>query len=139
ALQGSFPAGGEQPVPRGDNGLGARAQSCTLALPLAQPKPAEPVDLSKGVASAANAVNLRDFFSYEIDHSVSLGRQKSAMLPIINQPIEARRVSIYNERVHGKFPLLGLKFKNNTGLHLNQGPITIFDGPSYAGDARILD
>jgi hypothetical protein len=104
-----------------------------------QPKPAQPIDLSKGVASVANAVNLGDFYSYEIDHAVSLGRQKSAMLPIINQSIEADRVSIYNERVHARFPLLGLKFKNNTDLHLNQGPITVFDSNTYAGDSRILD
>ena len=35
--------------------------------------------------------------------------------------------------------MLGLKFKNTTGLHLMQGPITVFDGANYAGDARILD
>jgi hypothetical protein len=35
--------------------------------------------------------------------------------------------------------MLGLRFKNTTGLHLMQGPITVFEGDSYAGDARILD
>jgi hypothetical protein len=34
---------------------------------------------------------------------------------------------------------LGLKFKNSSGLHLMQGPITVFEGSNYAGDARILD
>ena len=47
--------------------------------------------------------------------------------------------SIYNQGTHPKFPLLGLKFKNTTSLHLMQGPITVFEGSSYAGDARILD
>jgi hypothetical protein len=32
-----------------------------------------------------------------------------------------------------------VKLKNTTNLHLMQGPITVFDGESYAGDARILD
>src|SRR5262249_23504324 len=41
--------------------------------------------------------------------------------------------------VHAKFPLLGLKFKNSTPLHLMQGPMTVFEGNSYAGDSRILD
>jgi hypothetical protein len=93
----------------------------------------------QGVMSVATAMDLGDFFQYEIDHSVSLGRQKSAMLPIINKHVEASRVSIYNERVQAKFPLLGLRFKNNTEMHLTQGPITVFDGANYAGDARILD
>ena len=41
--------------------------------------------------------------------------------------------------MQAKFPLLGLKLKNTTGLHLMQGPITVFEGSNYAGDARILD
>src|SRR5262249_33120926 len=52
---------------------------------------------------------------------------------------EGTRVSIYNERTQAKSPLLGLKLKNTSGLHLMQGPITVFEGSNYAGDARILD
>ena len=33
----------------------------------------------------------------------------------------------------------GLRLKNTTDLHLMQGPITVFDGGAYAGDARIED
>ncbi len=61
------------------------------------------------------------------------------MLPIVNQDVEGTKVSIYNQSVHAKFPLLGLRFKNSTPLHLMQGPITVFEGQNYAGDARILD
>jgi hypothetical protein len=70
---------------------------------------------------------------------VSLPRQKSALLPIVNKEVEGQRVSIYNQATHPKFPLLGLRFKNTSGLHLMQGPITVFDGSSYAGDSRVLD
>jgi hypothetical protein len=97
------------------------------------------LELRKGVAASATAGELGDFFQYEIDHPVSLLRQKSAMLPIVQKEVEAARVSIYNERVQAKHPLLGLRFKNTTGMHLMQGPITVFEGSSYAGDARILD
>jgi hypothetical protein len=41
--------------------------------------------------------------------------------------------------VQAKHPLNGLRLKNTTGLHLMQGPITVFDGGAYAGDARIED
>jgi hypothetical protein len=30
-------------------------------------------------------------------------------------------------------------FKNTSGMHLTQGPITVYEGSTYAGDARILD
>jgi hypothetical protein len=97
------------------------------------------MDLKKGVASAAAAMELGDFFQYAIEQPVSLQRQKSAMLPIVTQEVDATKVSIYNQATHPKFPLLGLKFKNTTSLHLMQGPITVFEGSNYAGDARILD
>jgi hypothetical protein len=97
------------------------------------------LDLGQGVASAAVATELGEYFQYQIEHPVTLSRQKSALLPIVNGPVEAKRVSVYNEGVHAKFPLLGLRFKNTTGLHLMQGPITVFENSSYAGDARVAD
>jgi hypothetical protein len=97
------------------------------------------MNLGSGVSSVASAAKLGDFFQYAIDKPVSLARQKSALLPIINKDVEGTRVSIYNEKTQAKFPLLGLKFKNTSGLHLMQGPITVFEGSNYAGDARILD
>src|SRR4051812_42711381 len=61
------------------------------------------------------------------------------MLPIVNKDVDGTRVSIYNQRNQAQVPRLGLKFKNTSGLHLMQGPITVFEGSNYAGDARILD
>ena len=99
-----------------------------------------PMNLGEsGVSTMATATKLGDFFQYALDKPVSLPRQKSALLPIINKDVEGARVSIYNERTQAKFPLLGLKFKNTSGLHLSQGPITVFEGSNYAGDSRILD
>jgi len=97
------------------------------------------IDLKDGVSSAASAAQLGDFFEYRIDHPVNLPRQKSALLPIVTKDVEGAKVSIYNEATHAKFPLLGLKFKNTSGLHLMQGPITVFENNTYAGDSRILD
>jgi hypothetical protein len=97
------------------------------------------LDLGQGVRSVASASKLGDSFQYVIDKPVSLPRQKSAMLPIVNKEVDGTRVSIYNEHTQAKFPLLGLRLKNTSGLHLMQGPITVFEGNNYAGDARILD
>ena len=91
------------------------------------------------VQSSATASKLGDFFQYAIDHPVNLARQKSALLPIVGKDIEGTRVSIYNPGVQAKHPLLGLKFKNTSGSHLSQGPITVYEGSTYAGDARLLD
>jgi hypothetical protein len=97
------------------------------------------LNFRQGVASAAIATELGEYFQYQLEQPVSLPRQKSALLPIVNGPVEAAKVSIYNDAVHTKYPLLGLRFKNTTGLHLMQGPLTVFDNNSYAGDARVGD
>src|SRR5262249_51906173 len=67
----------------------------------------ERMNLGQSVASAASASKLGDSFQYAIDPPVSLPRQKSALLPIVGKDVAGERVSIYSERVHPKFPLLG--------------------------------
>jgi hypothetical protein len=91
------------------------------------------------VAAAAEGGQSGELFQYAIKSPVSLARQKSAMLPIITQAVEGRKLSIYNESVQPKHPLNGFRLKNTTPLYLMQGPITVFDADSYAGDARIDD
>jgi hypothetical protein len=77
---------------------------------------------------------------FTIDQKVSLPRQQSIMLPIMDEEIDAAKVSIYNQRVHGSRPLHGMKLKNKTKQALMSGPVTVYEGEQpYSGDARILD
>jgi hypothetical protein len=125
----------------GGGGGGGRGLGAPAALAVGKPMGAVDGTLNfrQGVASAAIATELGEYFKYEIEQPVSLPRQKSALLPIVNGPVEASKISIYNESAHARFPLLGLRFKNSTGLHLMQGPVTVFEAGSYAGDARVPD
>ena len=93
--------------------------------------------LQQGVRSVAAAKAVGELFSYPIKTPVSLPRRKSAMLPIVNQPVQARKVSIYNASVLPKHPLNGVWLTNDTGLSLLAGPVTVFDEGTYGGDARI--
>ncbi|MFM7108109.1 MAG: hypothetical protein ACKOZU_05840, partial [Planctomycetaceae bacterium] len=118
----------------------------------ARPAPAPTADalvMDEGVAAmAANAASIQsvaqgaalgELFRYEIAKPVTIGRQRSAMLPIVSEAVEAEKVSIYDERVLAKHPLAGLRLVNSTNLNLMQGPITVYDGGAYAGDARVED
>lgn len=91
------------------------------------------------VASVASAERAGELFAYEIQTPVSLKRQQSAMLPIVTSEIEGAKVSIYNPATHPKYPLNGIQFTNSSGLNLMQGPVTVFDGNTYAGDAKLPD
>jgi hypothetical protein len=116
--------------------MGGGKSSGDLADPFAAPGE---IDLKRGVQAAASAEDVGELFRYVIKQPVTLGRNESAMLPIVNDAVKGEKVSIYNPSVHGKHPLSGLRLTNTTPLHLLQGPITLFDGGEYAGDARIED
>ena len=113
------------------------------------PSPALPVPsfmydqemgISESVQPLSDTSKVGALFQYTVA-DVSLARQKSAMIPIINDPIELEKLSIYNPSVQATYPLNGARIKNTTEdkKHLLQGPVTVFDGGRYAGDARLDD
>jgi hypothetical protein len=94
------------------------------------------MNVTASVQSIASAAKVGELFQYTVGN-VSLPRQTSAMIPIITDDVEVERLSIYNANVLAKNPLNGARVKNTTGKHLLQGPITVIDGNTYAGDAKI--
>jgi hypothetical protein len=78
-----------------------------------------------------------EMFEYRIDHPVTIERNRSALVPIVAAEIEGRAVDLYNEKVRADNPLAAVRLKNSTGLTLEGGPLTVFQGGSYAGDALI--
>jgi hypothetical protein len=96
----------------------------------------KPMDAAASVQSIASAAKMGELFQYTVGN-VSLPRQKSAMIPIITDDIEVEKLSIYNQAVLAKNPLNGARLKNTTKNHLLQGPLTVLEAGSYAGDARI--
>ncbi|MGH7165338.1 MAG: hypothetical protein ACREIS_07430, partial [Nitrospiraceae bacterium] len=95
--------------------------------------------LQEGVATAAAGQEAGELFEYRLATPVSLAKHSSALFPILGQGIQGQKLSIYNQSVNAKHPLNGFRLKNTTSLYLMQGPITLFDGGAYAGDARIED
>jgi hypothetical protein len=88
---------------------------------------------------ALDADRIGESFSYPLERKVTLPRQKSALLPILDSAVQLTRLSVYNDAIHPRFPLLSLKFKNVTDQHLLHGPIAVFEGGGYVGDSRLPD
>jgi hypothetical protein len=91
--------------------------------------------LSGAVGAAAG-----DQFEFTVKNAVSLDRRMSAMLPLVQSPIEARKVLIFsgaNAGGRNHHPRLGAELTNTSGMKLPAGPITVYDGGTYAGDALI--
>lgn len=119
-----------------------------MAMPAAAATPAAPgatyeeylrggVDIANSVQSAASAAKMGELFNFTIKDPVDLQRRRSAMLPIVNSPVKAEKVSIYNQSVLAKNPLNGAYLTNTTDIKLPGGPVTVFDDGAYAGDAQL--
>jgi hypothetical protein len=88
---------------------------------------------------AAASRGLGEAFVYAIADPVSLPRFKSTLLPVLDEKIEAERLSIYNAAILQGYPLKGLRIKNTSKLFLAEGPVTVYEGGSAAGQARLPD
>lgn len=86
---------------------------------------------------AASGVSVGEVFQFQVNAPVSIERQKSAMIPIMSGQISGRRVSIFNAADGSQFPMRGVELTNDSGQPLLPGPISVFDGAAYAGDAQI--
>ncbi|KAJ5072590.1 hypothetical protein M0811_01605 [Anaeramoeba ignava] len=78
-----------------------------------------------------------DLFSYDISVPVTVKRNQSALVSILQEPFEGKRVAVYNQEIRDKNPMSSLLFKNNLGLTLEGGPATIYEEENYLGEAMI--
>ena len=90
-----------------------------------------------GVKTAATGKQFGDLFEYRIDQPVTLRRDRSALIPILQTRMEGERVSIYNEAARKDRPMSGIRLKNTSPLTLEDGSLTVIDGEAYAGEALI--
>ena len=74
-------------------------------------------------------------FEFTIRTPVSLDRRMSAMLPLVESAIQARKLIIYSGS--GRHPRLGAELTNTSGMRLPAGSVTVYDGGIYAGDALL--
>lgn len=78
-----------------------------------------------------------ELFEYNISNPVSIKRKQSALVPILTEEIEARKILLYNKNENLKYPSACLEIKNNTELILERGPVTIVYDNNLAGEAII--
>jgi hypothetical protein len=126
----------------GAGGRQAQAQAKTLpaAPPRFQPNGLignireEEKDSLSNVAVNVAATDLGELFEYRFASPVTVKKDESAMFPFLQQKIGSRKLLIYSEN-YGEHPMSAAELTNSTGKTLDGGPITVFDGASYAGEA----
>ncbi|MGH9755484.1 MAG: hypothetical protein ACREA2_22115 [Blastocatellia bacterium] len=90
-----------------------------------------------GVETAATGGEVGELFEYRVDQPVTVRRDRSALIPILQTRMEGERVSIYNEAARKDRPMHGIRLKNTSALTLEGGSLTVIDGDAYAGEALI--
>ncbi|MBS1797147.1 MAG: hypothetical protein JSS81_25190 [Acidobacteria bacterium] len=90
---------------------------------------------SNGVETNTKGEEIGDLFEYRIEQPVTVLRDRSALIPIVQTKMDGERVAVYNEAVRRDRPYSGVLLKNLTPLTLEAGSLTVIDGNAYAGEA----
>jgi hypothetical protein len=89
---------------------------------------------SSTIVADASGGELGELFEYRISQPVTIRKNESAMLPFLQQEISARKLLIYSH-TGSEHPTNAAELTNSTGKTLDGGPITVYDGGAYAGEA----
>jgi hypothetical protein len=134
-------------LPRSNRAMAVQESSADeMAAPLAKaraPVPApepEPMLTMGNIQTAAGSA-VGDQFEFTMRNPVTLERRQSAMLPLVEGSVKAEKTLVFSgSRAEGGNtinPAISAELTNTSGMKLPAGPITVYDGGTYAGDALI--
>jgi hypothetical protein len=72
-----------------------------------------------------------DFFEYKIKQKITIGKNQSALVPILQAHIEAEKVTLWNAE---SAPLRALWIKNTSGQVLDAGSFNVLEADTFAGE-----
>lgn len=125
---------------RGGGVVGGVAGGVPTPPPPPPPPPARPEAVYQQLRSleaAASAADIGDLFEYRIKEPVTLRKNQSALVPIVNTEISAEKVSLWTQASGSGRPLRAMWMTNASGLTLDGGSISIIDGDAFAGEGLI--
>jgi hypothetical protein len=102
-------------------------------------KSAPPPPAARPVFSAANysdtvAQELGDLFEYKLKDPITILKNHSALVPIVQSSITAEKVSLWNERSGMPRPERALWLTNSTGLTLDGGSFSVLEDETFSGE-----
>jgi hypothetical protein len=87
------------------------------------------------VPVSATGESLGELFQYVIGTPVTVQRGHSALVPIVSHDLGCRKDLLYNGSKMPTHPVATLRLKNDTGLTLERGPVTVIERGAYIGEA----
>jgi hypothetical protein len=86
------------------------------------------------VATAARGQELGDLFEYKLKDRVTIHKNESALVPIVQTHVKAEKVSIWNASAGSPAPLRALWLTNSSSLTLDGGSFSIIEDDAFAGE-----
>jgi hypothetical protein len=86
---------------------------------------------------ASAASGLGDLFEYRIKEPVTLRQNESALVPIVNTPVAAEKIALWNRGASTGRPLRAVWLTNSSDLTLDGGSLTVIDANAFAGEGLI--
>jgi len=83
---------------------------------------------------AATAQELGDLFEYKLKDPITILKNRSALVPIVQSSIGAEKVSIWNDRIGLPRAQRALWLTNSTGLTLDGGSFSVMEEETFAGE-----
>jgi hypothetical protein len=87
--------------------------------------------------NAAQGNKLGDLFQYTLKDRVTIHKNESALVPIIQTDIAAEKVALWNAGLGSARPLRALWITNSSSLVLDGGSFSIVEGGAFAGEGLI--
>ena len=94
-----------------------------------------PKQLPSSIEGATGSA-LGELFEYDFNGPITIKKNQSAMLPFLQAKVAARKLLIYTDH-DGEHPVNAAELTNSTQKTLDGGPITVYDGGAYAGEALV--
>lgn len=94
-------------------------------------------NLATSVGIGRHSMDPIDYYIYEIDHPVTVDHGQSALVPILAGEIEARKVAFFDMSIRSENPMTAILMKNNTGMVLEEGPVTVYGREEYLGEGMM--
>lgn len=91
-------------------------------------------ELRARAQAAAQAQALGDLFEYKLKQPVTIPKNRSALVPIVQSQIEAEKVSIWNEQAGLPRPQRAVWLTNSSGLTLDGGSFSVLEEETFAGE-----
>lgn len=85
-------------------------------------------------APAASAQELGDLFEYKVKEPITILKDHSALVPILQSTIDVEKVSVWNEGAGMVRPQRALWLTNSSGLTLDGGSFSVLEDETFAGE-----